>query len=390
MNADEYPLFQSKSQLALKPEAELNFADLLMNQVVEAAFCVGANGQFLYVNDATSRLTEYSREELLSMSLHDVDIDFSLHDWSQKWRQVCLLFKSRYRTKGGRIFVVEITITYVQHEGREFGCAFVRSQSDEVVNLHEFPDNSEFLPQKMIPVKRREAKQLIKTEMDFVSLLCHQFRTPLNVVSFSNSLIKRHINEWSGEKIRTLLERIQISVQQMSHLLDDILLFTKAEAAKLQFEPKLLDLVSFCQELVAKIQISHSQQPINFVTQGKCASVWMDEKLLEHILNNLLDNAIKYSPNCSRVDIKLACSEHQIIFQIQDTGLGIPVVDQQRLFEPFYRGSNIHHIPGTGLGLSIVKTLVDLQGGQITVESKVDVGTTVTVILPVQSSTLTS
>jgi signal transduction histidine kinase len=219
-------------------------------------------------------------------------------------------------------------------------------------------------------------------------MLCHQFRTPLNVVSFSNSLLKRHINEWTGEKIRTLLDRIQISVEHISHLLDDLLFFTKAEAAKLNFQPKPLDLVSFCNELVTQIQISSSQHRINFVTQGNCGRVCMDEKLLEPMLKNLLENAINYSPNYSPVDMKLSCRKQKVIFEIQDTGIGIPVADQQRLFEPFYRGSN-HNIHGTGLGLSIVKTLVDLQGGQITVESEVDIGTIVTVILPVSSSTVT-
>ncbi|WYM02434.1 MAG: ATP-binding protein [Gloeotrichia echinulata DVL01] len=434
MNCGEYTLVQSNSQLALQPAAELNFADFLINQVVDAAFCVGANAQFLYVNDATSRMTEYSREELLSMSLNDIDIDFSLHDWLEKWRccasklqsQPSFIFKSRYRTKRSRIFWVEVTITYVKHQGRDFGYVFAREKSDEVVDLslqksiNELKDSNEILQQEITALKRKEikletslsllrshidisdtkqtaseilyaltqAKQLSEIRVQFVSMLCHQFRTPLNVVSFSNSLLKRHINEWTGEKIRTLLDRIQISVEHISHLLDDLLFFTKAEAAKLNFQPKPLDLVSFCNELVTQIQISSSQHRINFVTQGNCGRVCMDEKLLEPMLKNLLENAINYSPNYSPVDMKLSCRKQKVIFEIQDTGIGIPVADQQRLFEPFYRGSN-HNIHGTGLGLSIVKTLVDLQGGQITVESEVDIGTIVTVILPVSSSTVT-
>ncbi|MBE9007660.1 PAS domain-containing sensor histidine kinase [Fortiea sp. LEGE XX443] len=226
------------------------------------------------------------------------------------------------------------------------------------------------------------SKQISESKVQFVSTLSHQLRTPLNIVSFSNSLLKRHINEWTGEKTRPLLDRIQASVLQMCKMLDDILFFTKVEAAKLKIEAKPLNLVQFCNELVAQIHSCSSQNKINFVSQGNCFTAFIDKKLLEPMLQNLLDNAIKYSPSGSVVDLKLLCEPEKVIFQVIDKGIGIPVVDQQRLFEPFYRGSNIPHLPGTGLGLSIVKTLVDLHGGHIDMKSEVGVGTTYTIILP--------
>lgn len=524
MNSGDYALVQSNSQLALQPEVELTFADFLINQAVDAAFCLGVNAQFIYVNDATCGMTEYSREELLSMTMHDIDIDFSLHDWSEKWQYLVsrnsresLTFKSRYRKKSGQIFLVEIAITYVEHQGSGFGCAFVRDKSDEVVELSvqkwidEFREAKEDLQQEAPRLRRKEerlrlneakfrtlaettnasifllqdtqicyvnpavelltgytkgelladfdlcqliiskkrqqgevanseylemnirtkngkevwlacmvvmldgvigfgrkpveliagiditnykyaelelhqaleqAKQLSELRAYFVSMVCHQFRTPLNIVSFSNSLLKRHIDEWTEEKTRPLLDHIQTAVEQLSHMLDDILLLAKAEAAKLNFDPQPLDLGEFCRELLAQMQLSSNHNPIQFVSSGNCLIAWIDKKLLEPILNNLLDNAIKYSPIGSVVDLKLTCEFGKVFFQIKDQGIGIPVADQQRLFEPFYRGSNIAHIPGTGIGLSIVKTLVDLHGGQITVVSEVDVGTTFTVMLP--------
>ncbi|AFZ24128.1 PAS domain S-box [Cylindrospermum stagnale PCC 7417] len=359
MNSGDYTLVQSNSQLAQQPDVELTFADFLINQAVDSAFCLEENARFIYVNDATCQMTKYSREELLSMTLADIDIDFSLQDWSEKWRVLVtsktrnsLTFKSRCRTKGGRIFLVEIAITYVKDQGREFSCAFARDKSDSELRAN------------------------------FVSTVCHQFRTPLNIVSFSNSLLKRHIDEWTEDKIKPLLDHIQTAVEQLSQMLDDILFLAKAEAIKLNFEPKPLDLVQFCDDLLAQMRMSTSHNFIKFVNLGNCLIASIDKKLLEPILNNLLDNAIKYSPLGSVIELKLACEDGKIIFQVKDTGIGIPPVDQQRLFEPFYRGSNIAHIPGTGLGLSIVKNLVDLHGGQIMVVSEVGVGTTFTVMLP--------
>ncbi|MBW4642532.1 MAG: PAS domain S-box protein [Goleter apudmare HA4340-LM2] len=367
MNFGDFTLVQSNSQLGLQPETELEFADLLINQATDAAFCLGAKAQFLYVNDATCRITEYSHKELLAMKLQDIHIDLSITEWSEKWRHLktkspgSLTFESRYCTKSGQIFLAAITLTYIQHQGQEFACAFARKLSTEI---------------------DKPIVQLSELKINFVSMVCHQLRTPLNVVSFSNSLINRHLDEWTGEKIRSLLARIQASVEQINQLLDTMLFFAKAEAAKLNFEPKPLDLVQFCHELVVRIQMRSSQNRINFVSQSKCLIAHIDQEILEQILKNLLDNAIKYSPSHNSINLKLSCNNEQVTFQVEDTGIGIPPEDKQRVFEPFYRGSNINHIPGFGLGLSIVKTLLNLHGGRIAVDSDVNVCTTFTVVLP--------
>ncbi|MBD2497251.1 PAS domain-containing sensor histidine kinase [Nostoc sp. FACHB-280] len=227
-----------------------------------------------------------------------------------------------------------------------------------------------------------KSQKLSELRSQLLSMVSHQLRTPLNVVSFSNSLLTKHIHEWTSDKTLPLLGRIQTAVEQMSKMLDDILLFTKAETAKLHIEAKPLNLVQFCHEMVAQIRTCNSQNKVNFDSQGSCFTTFVDRKLLAPILKNLLDNAIKYSPSGGVVDLQLFCEPEKVIFQVADRGIGIPVTDQQRLFEPFYRGSNIAHLPGTGLGLSIVKTLVDLHGGHIDVKSEIGVGTTFTVILP--------
>jgi signal transduction histidine kinase len=108
----------------------------------------------------------------------------------------------------------------------------------------------------------------------------------------------------------------------------------------------------------------------------------MDEKLTYHILTNLISNAIKYSPEGGTVFVELVLADSQVIFRIQDEGIGIPAACQENLFTAFHRAKNVGKIPGTGLGLAIVKKCVDLQGGQITVESEVGKGTTFTVKIP--------
>ncbi|HEY9873639.1 MAG TPA: ATP-binding protein [Candidatus Obscuribacterales bacterium] len=226
-------------------------------------------------------------------------------------------------------------------------------------------------------------KELSELKSRFVSMSSHEFRTPLATILSSSELLEHYGHKLPESEKQELFGQIGTATQRMTQLLDDILAINKAEAGKLEFKPNALDLEYFCRAIVSEIQLSAgSKYTINFVSFGNCSNAIIDEKLLRHILCNLLSNAIKYSPQGGTVDFKLVCQNREAIFKIQDSGIGIPVEDQQRLFESFHRAQNVGNIPGTGLGLSIVRRMVDLHQGQIAVDSQVGVGTTFTITIP--------
>ncbi|WP_375516028.1 sensor histidine kinase [uncultured Nostoc sp.] len=227
-----------------------------------------------------------------------------------------------------------------------------------------------------------QEKQLAEHRAYFISMASHEFCTPLNIISFSTSLLKRHHHHWTEEKKVQYLQRLETAAEQIKHLADKFLTLDRAEIGKLKFEPEALNPIQFCQDILAELDLSQSHHSFTFVSQGDCKTVCADKKLLQPILMNLLSNAIKYSPVGTTVDVILSCQNTKIIFQIQDRGIGISAADQQRLFEPFYRGRNAGDIPGNGLGLALVKKLVDLHGGQIIVTSEVGLGTIFTITLP--------
>lgn len=103
------------------------------------------------------------------------------------------------------------------------------------------------------------------------------------------------------------------------------------------------------------------------------------------MLKNLLDNALKYSQERGEIKLELITENNQAVFKVKDQGIGIPQKDKERLFTHFHRGTNVGTISGTGLGLSIVKKIVDLHQGQITYESEENVGTQITIILPLKT-----
>ena len=227
-------------------------------------------------------------------------------------------------------------------------------------------------------------KKLSELKSRFVTMASHEFRTPLTSIMSSSELLEHYSSKWTEAKKLTHLHRIQNSVKHMTSLLNDVLLLGKADAGKLKLEPTQINLSEFCGELVEEIQLTSETHQIMFQVQHchEELSVCMDQKLLRHIVSNLLSNAIKYSPDSDRVIFDLICQSRQAIFKVQDFGIGIPVKEQDRLFDSFHRADNVGSIPGTGLGLPIVKRSVDLHGGTIAIESQVGTGTTFTVTLP--------
>jgi PAS domain S-box-containing protein len=230
--------------------------------------------------------------------------------------------------------------------------------------------------------KERELNQL---KSNFISIVSHEFRTPLTSIVMSTELLNKYGLQQTEEKKQIYFDRIRSAVRRMDQLIDDVLLIGQGEGGKLDFNPKLIDLKQFCQELVEDLQLSLSDKhTIRFACDGDFCRAYVDIKLLHHILNNLLCNAVKYSPTGGVVRFTLDACNELARFQIQDSGIGIPPADQQHLFELFQRATNVSTIPGTGLGLAIVKQCVDLHGGEITVQSAVNQGSTFIVQLPMQ------
>ncbi|MBD2361037.1 hybrid sensor histidine kinase/response regulator [Anabaena minutissima FACHB-250] len=229
-----------------------------------------------------------------------------------------------------------------------------------------------------------KAQEINQFKAEFVSMLSHDIRNPLNTILLAAGLLQNHEEKLSQEKKHSHLQMIRSAIKNMAQLLDEVSLIGKADSGKLQCDLIAMDLEAFCRQIVEEAQLSIKDKHLTviFNCHQKLEPVLLDESLLHHILGNLLGNAIKYSLPGGIVNFELFGQEHAVIFKIQDWGIGISPQDQKHLFQPFHRGENVSGIAGTGLGLSIVKKCVDAHQGEILVNSEVGVGTTITVILP--------
>ncbi len=233
-----------------------------------------------------------------------------------------------------------------------------------------------------------KTQELSELKSRFISIASHEFRTPLTTIFSASELLEHYGEKWPRVKELLYLKQIQDSVTHMTGLLEDVLIISADEAGKLKLDPTPLNVVEFCQALIAEVRLGKNfRHTLHFNHSAETAQVNLDEKLLRHILSNLLSNAVKYSHEDKPIEFNLTVDAKKIVFTIIDQGIGIPIEDQQHLFDLFHRAGNVGTIAGTGLGLSIVKKAVDLHNGTIDVKSELGAGTQFTVSLPINQST---
>jgi PAS domain S-box-containing protein len=341
---------------------------------LDAIAIIDDQGTYVEVNPAACQLFSLPISELLGQPIADLIVPDC--DFKQVWRTVVVLGQGRGEL---RILRPDGTVRNVEYAAK---ASFLPGR-----HLAVLRDITERKQAEEIRRALAAEKELRRVQLRFFSMVSHEFRTPLSTILGSAQLLKSYTPVWTEEKKLRNLGRIETAAKNMTQLLDDLLTINRAESGKLEFHPQPLELEKFCRSLVEDLQLNTDpKHQISLTIQRQCPIACLDEKLTRCILNNLFSNAIKYSPQGGKIHLALTCSPKEAIFQIQDAGIGIPLEDQTHLFELFHRGQNIANIPGTGLGLSVVKQCLDLQGGQISIDSQVGIGTTVTVKIPLAST----
>lgn len=238
------------------------------------------------------------------------------------------------------------------------------------------------LAEAAIRVALAKERQISNIQSRFWSMVVHEFRNPLTSILAAVQMLELDDPRLSADRRAEYLSMIEKSVRLMDSLMNDTLSIARTEHGELTLNPQTLDIRQFCENLVEEMQFgTGATHQIMFSASGDCGEMSLDYHLLRHILVNLISNAVKYSPVGSRVDFSLRCVGGEAVFQVSDSGIGIPKSEQAHLFEPFHRASNVGEIAGTGLGMTLVKKCLDLHNGHIEVSSEVGQGTTAIVRL---------
>ena len=336
------------------------------------------DNRFQYTNPQFQNLTGYSEEELQDKELmsvvaaEDSDVVKSSTVFTLKEERS---YPCEYRiiNESGQIKWVMQTISAIQYQGRE---AILGS----IMDITE----RKYLERKVI-----KYEELSKLKSDLLSTISHELRTPLATIKGYSSMILDYSSKLSSEEKREYLKSIDKSSDRLAKLVDNLLDTSRMEAGLLKLNKAPAGISKLIRETVTEAQIrANSHQIVSKLRKG-LPRVKIDAKRIRQVLDNLLDNAVKYSPQGTEVLVSAKQAGREMVISVTDQGLGIPADELSRVFDRMYRIEQrlTSGVDGIGLGLSICQRLVEAHGGRIWVDSEKGKGSTFYFTIPIAHKT---
>lgn len=373
---------------------------LILDAIGDGVYGVDLQGNATFINPAAAQMIGWEPQDLIGKSMHQV-LHHSRPDHSPYPREACPIYaafqdgiihrvsEEVFWRRDGSCFPVEYISTPMRDEqGKLVGAVvafrdITQRKWAEAILQRTNEELEQRVRHRTIELQQanEQLKELSELRSRVVTMVCHEFRNPLNNILLSVSSLARYEAQLTSDQKEHYLVGIRENVERMTQMIDAILIIGRVEAKRIELQPSRFNLIPFCRNLVEEISAEAQNRRLQFTSEYKRLLVTLDQCLLRSILTNILTNAIRYTP-AGEIQFKVLKQNHQVVFQITDQGIGIPPEDLPYLFEPFHRGRNVSNIAGTGLGLNIVKRFVDLQDGQIEVTSQLGQGTTFQVNLP--------
>ncbi|MCB0007252.1 MAG: response regulator [Anaerolineales bacterium] len=350
----------------------------VVNAQVELVCRYRPNGTLTFVNPAFCRFVGKSREELIGTSGFDLAPAEIAPVLSEHIETLCA---TRLMSTHDYSFIRDDAPCWLHFTHQP-----ILDNQTTVYEIQSVGWEITELKQTQLELQRALAKEkeLGELKSRFVSMASHEFRTPLATIMSTTSylLLAEHDLEAAERAVR--LEKIKKAAHNMTLLLDDILTFGRGDAVTLGYQPESLEVVGYCRRLAEDLETTYPSHRIAFSSDRPEFTAHVDDRLLHHVLTNLLINAIKYSPQQDHIEFTLEIEADALRFRVIDFGIGIAEADQVHLFEPFHRGDNVKGINGTGLGLAICRQAAEAHGADIDWQSQPGEGTRFTVTIPLE------
>lgn len=370
-------------------EEALRLTQFSVDNAGDAAFWMGPDAKFIYVNDTACSSLGYSREELLSMTVPDIDLNLPAAAWPEHWQEVrsrgSFIVESQHRTRDSRVFPVEITVNYLEFEGKEYNCVFAR----DITERKEAEKEKERMQVQLRQAQKMEAVGTL------AGGIAHDFNNLLQAVQgYAQLLLLRKDGDDDGQRE---LQQIVRAATRGAELTQQLLTFSRKIESELQpidFNREVENVRLLLERTIPKMI------EVEFRLAEDLKMVNADPGQVEQILVNLAVNGKDAMPDGGKLIVETAnvildqdyCKIHRVAnpgnyvqLTVTDTGHGIDKMTIEHIFEPFYTTKETGK--GTGLGLATVYGIVKSHNGHIVCYSEPDEGTTFKIYLPTIDST---
>lgn len=341
------------------------------------------NSEIEWINDSFLRFSEFKNNELNQQKIDSIfNQDISGSDIDR--------FKTSI--KESIAFTGELSFTKKHGKQRwlQVNASPIINEKSEVINYVIVANDITLTKETKEHYRKMLEKEmeLNRLKSQFINLASHEFRTPLaNILSSVDILeILNQSKNQQPERVEKHLSNIAGDVERMNNIMTNIFDVGKAETIKSNFHPETDNISEFIRNIASSIQAKTQTHKISVGEAGQARLLSFDKNMIDHVISNLINNAIKYSPNKENVAISINYKNNSVEISVIDQGVGIPLKDQQRLFTSFYRASNVKNIQGTGLGLVIVKQFIEQHGGTVELKSKENEGCIVKMTLPLNEN----
>lgn len=363
------PAIKAKAVLA-KNLIETEKFKLAVESASDHIIITDPSGTTIFANDAASKITGYSSVEMIGKKAGAKDLwggQMSEDFYNKFWKTIkeeknVFIGEVNNRRKNGEMYTALLTVSPVIGKNNEISY-FVGVERDIT----------------------RE-KQIDQAKTEFVSLASHQLKTPLSVINwYTEMLLAGDAGKLLTEQIKYLGE-IYKGNQRMVDLVNALLNVSRIELGTFAIDPEEVQVIDISKDAVKELkpQIDRKHLLVTEKYDDNNLKITADPNLVRIIFQNLISNAVKYTPEKGHINISINKGETDIEIQVKDTGYGIPKEQQEHIFDKLFRADNIRKkdTEGTGLGLYIVKSILDQSGGKVWFESEENEGTTFFVTIP--------
>jgi PAS domain S-box-containing protein len=374
---------ESEEKLRVSEDRFRQVADIAGEMIWET----DADIKYTYVNRVTKLVTGYSAEELVGkMSIFDLYPPEARQVYQThltecfKNRKTFRAFTSPRKCKDGRTLIIETSATpnldsagnFLGYRGTDTDVTKRKQMEAKISDLY---------------TKEREQRQKLQEEAEvknlFINVLAHELRNPLTAVMVSSEMLEESPDLREELRIR-LASNIYESAKLLTQRLDELLDLARYSKGNFEIKKSLVDAPQFLKQVIERFSptLEKRSQKLNVNISPELHNVYIDTSRIEQVIVNLLSNASKYSPENCEITLKAEIQDRELRLEVVDRGTGIPVEDQGKLFQPYYRATKTQGIPGTGLGLAISNKIIEAHGGKIQVASKPGEGSTFSVLIP--------